>query len=207
MRYEKIYNQLIEKRRKETPQGYTEKHHILPRSLGGSDDPENIIELTLREHFVAHLLLVKMTEGADKIKMADAVWGFMARSGFRPNSHTYQIARSDFSKAASARAKKQWQDGKTIPPPDHKGTTWWHKPGVKKHKRSVDCPGPGWVKGKHATNKDQFVKVFVNGIEFQRCSQAAEYIGCSRSVISGWRDKGKPYAGKFLITSTPIDIN
>jgi hypothetical protein len=38
---------------------YTETHHIIPRCLGGSDAKENLIKLTLREHFLAHWLLWK----------------------------------------------------------------------------------------------------------------------------------------------------
>ncbi len=33
------------------------KHHIVPRHMGGSDDPSNLIELTVAEHAEAHLLL------------------------------------------------------------------------------------------------------------------------------------------------------
>lgn len=39
---------------------YIEKHHILPKCLGGTDETANIARLTPEEHFVAHLLLVKM---------------------------------------------------------------------------------------------------------------------------------------------------
>lgn len=38
---------------------YTEIHHIQPKCLKGTDDPNNLIELTLREHFLAHWLLWK----------------------------------------------------------------------------------------------------------------------------------------------------
>ena len=66
MNYQKIYEQLIRFRQnnpaKKDPavcQHFTEVevHHIVPRSFGGSDDPSNLVELTLREHFVAHRLL------------------------------------------------------------------------------------------------------------------------------------------------------
>lgn len=30
------------------------KHHIVPRHMGGSDDPENIVLLTVEEHALAH---------------------------------------------------------------------------------------------------------------------------------------------------------
>lgn len=54
--------------------GYYEKHHIIPRSLGGSNDPTNIVKLTAKEHFVCHMLLPKMTTGDNKSKMIRAAW-------------------------------------------------------------------------------------------------------------------------------------
>ena len=39
--------------------GYTEKHHIVPRSMGGSDKKDNLVDLTAREHYIAHLLLTR----------------------------------------------------------------------------------------------------------------------------------------------------
>jgi hypothetical protein len=46
-----------------------ERHHILPRSLGGNDLEENIVVLTYREHFLAHWLLTKFTTGKAKRSM------------------------------------------------------------------------------------------------------------------------------------------
>ena len=36
-------------------------HHIVPRHAGGTDDPSNIIKLTVSEHAEAHLKLLKNT--------------------------------------------------------------------------------------------------------------------------------------------------
>lgn len=62
MNYMYHYQRLIQKRR-EFPitrkDCYCEKHHIIPKSLGGSDDQSNLIMLTAREHFIAHRLLLK----------------------------------------------------------------------------------------------------------------------------------------------------
>jgi hypothetical protein len=33
------------------------KHHIIPKHMGGTDDPENLIELTIEEHAEAHKVL------------------------------------------------------------------------------------------------------------------------------------------------------
>lgn len=65
-KYTTIYFRLIEKRHVEPlskKDVYCETHHIMPRSLGGSDEKQNLVNLTPREHFVAHRLLTKMTVG------------------------------------------------------------------------------------------------------------------------------------------------
>ena len=58
MNYKWHYDRLIETRKKqEVFNGYYENHHIVMKSMGGSDDPENLVMLTPREHFLAHWLL------------------------------------------------------------------------------------------------------------------------------------------------------
>lgn len=51
-----------------------EKHHVQPKSLGGTDVVANLVSLTFREHFLAHWLLIKCTTGAAKRKMSLALW-------------------------------------------------------------------------------------------------------------------------------------
>lgn len=36
---------------------YQEKHHIVPKTMGGSNDKENLIYLYAQEHYYAHKLL------------------------------------------------------------------------------------------------------------------------------------------------------
>ena len=52
---------------------YFEKHHILPKSLGGSDELANIVILTPKEHYICHLLLCYITPGKEKYKMINAL--------------------------------------------------------------------------------------------------------------------------------------
>jgi len=54
--------------------GYSEKHHIIPRSIGGRDDTNNLVRLTAREHYIVHMLLVRMTEKLHYHKMINAAW-------------------------------------------------------------------------------------------------------------------------------------
>lgn len=67
MDYQKHYNLLIEKAQQRTTDLYTERHHIVPRCLGGTDDQDNLVALTPEEHYVAHQLLVKMHPDNQKL--------------------------------------------------------------------------------------------------------------------------------------------
>jgi hypothetical protein len=60
MNYKKHYENLMAKSKTRILEGYVEKHHIIPRCLGGTDDIANIAILKPEEHFLAHQLLVKM---------------------------------------------------------------------------------------------------------------------------------------------------
>jgi hypothetical protein len=60
MNCEKIYKDLIIRAQGRVLEGYGEVHHILPRCLGGTDNPLNLVKLTAEEHYVAHQLLVKL---------------------------------------------------------------------------------------------------------------------------------------------------
>ena len=60
MDYKRIYDNLTERGKNRVLEGYVERHHIIPRCMGGSDDVENLVALTPEEHYLAHLLLMKI---------------------------------------------------------------------------------------------------------------------------------------------------
>jgi hypothetical protein len=70
---EEKYKILIETARSEKrrwePFKY-EEHHILPRCLGGTDEKTNLVLLTVREHFRAHILLADMYPDNGKLSLA-----------------------------------------------------------------------------------------------------------------------------------------
>jgi hypothetical protein len=93
-KYSKCYYSIIECRKKNSVTGYVERHHIVPKSLGGSNKKENIVALTAREHFICHRLLVKMTSGKDKMKMSFALRNIIHRENryqqrYKISSRTY----------------------------------------------------------------------------------------------------------------------
>lgn len=65
MNYERIYASFINDRmgRQPVPPEYSERHHIVPRALGGGDEPSNLIRLTPEDHYFAHLLLAQIHGG------------------------------------------------------------------------------------------------------------------------------------------------
>lgn len=107
MKYKRIYDSIILNRiNNPITIEYGETHHIVPKSLGGTNERTNLVKLTAREHFVCHLLLTKIhPTGTSHHKMVRAVIMMMAESSNQSRhitSRTYQQLREDFSQAQSA---------------------------------------------------------------------------------------------------------
>lgn len=101
MNYLKIYTDLIQKGLdRDAIEGYFEKHHIIPKCLGGTNKASNIVKLTAREHIIAHFLLVRIYPKNAKLKYA----AWMMVNGARKERPTtsarmYEQARLDFIKS------------------------------------------------------------------------------------------------------------
>lgn len=83
--------------------GYHEKHHIIPKSLGGDNSKSNLVKLTAREHLICHLLLTKMTEGKSNHKMVTAAF-LMSNKG-RINSRLYETLKINFIRVNSQKQR------------------------------------------------------------------------------------------------------
>lgn len=93
--YKIIENAKNQNRTKLDSEDY-ESHHIIPRSLNGSNDKDNLVLLTLREHFVCHKLLVKMHEGNDKSKMLVALYMMSNTRGLKLPSRIYEKCKKEW---------------------------------------------------------------------------------------------------------------
>jgi len=102
MNYQKIYNNLINRATRRISEGYVEKHHIVPRCLGGTDDKENIVSLYPEEHYLAHLLLCKVNKGNSKLLYAamNMTSGSMINNGKR-NNKAYGWLRRQYAESMS----------------------------------------------------------------------------------------------------------
>lgn len=113
-KYKKWYDNIISKAHTRMIEGYTELHHIIPKSLGGNDNPENLVSLTAREHFICHILLTKFTTGKDRNKMLHAAIIMKSTNEYQDrylNSRLYNTIRKEYAKKFS---EKQIGEGNSF---------------------------------------------------------------------------------------------
>lgn len=135
MDYQAHYNKLIDRARNRSINDYTEKHHVIPRCMGGTNAIDNLVDLTPEEHFLAHQLLVKIYPNNQKLIYAAAMMT-RGHNGKRANNKFYGWIRKRFAETHSAAMKGQKRP-KT-------------KEHIENHRKSLLANGniKGWPKGK-----------------------------------------------------------
>ena len=118
-KYNFWYTSITENARTRVLTGYVERHHIIPVSLGGSNNKENLVDLTAREHFICHWLLTKLHTGESRAKMIYALNG-MKRNGqhteryeTKITSRVYENLKKEFSiiHSAAMKGRDPWNRG------------------------------------------------------------------------------------------------
>lgn len=108
-KYKKWYFNIVASASNRQVKGYTETHHIIPKCLGGSNDPENLVVLTAREHFICHWLLTKMVDSKkEKYQLWNAFSCMLYRKTssqdrYKVNSKIFQNIKQAGSKIKSER--------------------------------------------------------------------------------------------------------
>lgn len=123
MNYQRIYDSICNRAKleqslrfskKKNKEMYFERHHVIPKCMGGSNDKENLVYLTAREHFVCHKLLCEIYP--DNPKLTFALWN-MSSGRITNNRYRYIISNREyerikytFSKVASEakKGKTRW---------------------------------------------------------------------------------------------------
>lgn len=110
-KYTTWYFSIINRAKNRPVIGYVENHHIIPKSIGGDNTINNLVSLTAKEHFICHLLLIKMLDGKNKAKMVYAAWQLANQENFYQNrfkitGSTYSHIREEFSKTHSTWMKE-----------------------------------------------------------------------------------------------------
>lgn len=107
MDYRSIYKTLIAKAqgesRKKSKDFYFEVHHIKPKSLGGTGKNHewrthpNLVLLTAKEHFVAHLLLCEIYPDNQKLKKA--LWALVNATKdnrYKVSARVYERTKQEY---------------------------------------------------------------------------------------------------------------
>ena len=88
-KYTKWYYDIVNRSINRRLDIYTEEHHVIPKSMGGTNDSDNLVRLTAREHFLCHLLLTKMVNGQLKHKAVKAARMMAKTTG--PKQQRYKV--------------------------------------------------------------------------------------------------------------------
>lgn len=187
MNYKKIYNKIIEKRKINIPAGYTEEHHIIPRSLGGGNDKSNLVKLTAKEHFICHLLLTKIYEkgSLEYYKMSHAFLMMLISSNNQQryiSSKKYEKLKVSFSERMSI-----IQNGENN---SQYGMMWIHNKTLKQCKKvpKDSILENGWENGRVLDWDKYFkIKLCLKCNVSETASKKAKYCNdCNKSILIQW---------------------
>ena len=182
MNYKQIYNRLIERAKNRQIDGYLERHHIIPRCLGGSDDLSNLVRLTPEEHYIAHLLLIKIHPSNHRLISAAIM---MIPN--RPSNKLYGWLRRKFSitQSISQAGEKNSQFG----------TKWVHNKELKVSKKIPvsDLIPDGWEIGRIIDWENSIkltLPMYNSCLECSKLKNAMQKF-CSRSCSKKYNNKLK----------------
>lgn len=165
MHYQKIYNQIINRSQHRLCEDYIEKHHIIPKCMGGNNDENNIVHLSFREHFICHWLLCKIYPNNKKLLYAfssmvrvsitnsyrnDILTSRhfnLVKKYLRPYVGKWNAGRTPWNKGLTGTDFLEYYEIKPIPP-NMSGYRWINNGHIqKKIQPSIEIPD-GWVRGR-----------------------------------------------------------
>ena len=145
------------------------KHHIIPKHMGGTDEPENLIELTIEEHAEAHRILY------EKYGKIEDFWAWKGLSGQigkdellteickNNGKKVYDNKLGIFSMSKEERLPFIIKGGKTSGKRNAEsghckdiahlggkaasGMTYWYNSKTGKETKSFESPGEDWSPG------------------------------------------------------------
>lgn len=164
MNYKRVYDSLIQKRRLFPINQGGEFHHIIPKACGGANTAPiprnnhvgtNLVGLTLREHFVAHRLLMKIysnTKYADKVNYAFQMMAFTKSDLATGEANGIRISSKEYEKLKA--------EHKDLVGKHTKGRVWINDGKISKRVYPQEIP-VGWKFGQLKKRSNQG-KILVN---------------------------------------------
>jgi len=164
MNYKKIHDNIIKRGFDRQIPLIKEKHHIIPKCMGGNDDLDNLVNLTPKEHYLIHLLLTKIYP--ENINLIYAFWMMSNKKGNkgRRSGKFYQAAKEFMAKHSRHLHTKEIRE---------------------KIRKSRLGKVPKNIKSLHNSTKRAILE-FENGIlikEYESCAEAARILGLNKGYI------------------------
>ena len=223
MDYKKIHDSIIDRAKNRKLEGYVETHHIIPKCMNGTNEPNNLVDLAAREHFLIHWLLHEMyPENSD---LRYAFWSMCRNSNnqqrYKPSSRVYEYAKH---KMLEIWVKFKPSDKQIIATKESvTGTKWYHKPDGTNLRAFPNDPKiveegwlPGRFGGKSISDNANKVKqkkyegkklpstsnkrCSIDGVEFESAKAAADFLNMNefsiRWILQG-RGKSQKHKEKY----------
>lgn len=211
-KYSKCYYNIIDRAKSRVLDEFSERHHIIPKSLGGTDLAVNKVALTAREHFICHLLLPKMLTGDAQRKMRFAIWCMInrdhstGRKRYKITSRKYDAIKKQFridcsithkgkvvsaatKKKQSESAKRHWENaGNKETHAINTQTRWDNSPDQKKTLSMV--ARNRWASGELNNNSKRKPCVSPDGSHFESTAAAGKFYKKSPTAIQGLIKRG-----------------
>lgn len=146
MNHKSRYDKLISHYQVNPTEGFVEKHHIIPKCMGGDDSPTNLVLLPTRAHFIAHYLLHKAYPENRSLAHAFAMMGVSNGHQHR-SSRLYEKSKLARSKAMTGVPRPEWVKEKLRKPKT--STENYKKPKSKEHAQNISKS----LKGKSRTKE------------------------------------------------------
>lgn len=230
MNYQLHYNLLINRAKSENRRHknrnhvdfvYYEKHHIIPKCLGGNNNKENLVLLKPEEHFLAHLLLVKIYPEHPGLTCAVVKLTRKTKNGQRMNNKLYSWVRKKHAenvailhkdKKCGMHGKVHTEEtkrkislsnqGKDMPKGKNSASFGLKRSQETKDKISKARTGVSTGKRTEETKqkmrdkrklqtKTRDMEISVNGIVFSSATKAAEFLGITTSSLCKRMRTGK----------------
>lgn len=136
IKYLNRYNRLIDFYKLNLCEGYVERHHIIPKCMGGSNEVDNLVLLPLKAHYLAHYILHKAYPDNTNLAHAFACMSLCSEKHVRVfSSKQYEKMKRARSTALKGKSRPEWVKNKIRKPKSNKEN--YRKPKTQTHKENI----------------------------------------------------------------------
>ena len=195
---------------KEDNENFQERHHIIPKCMGGSNDEQNLIYLYPQEHYYAHKLLAEENKEINSLQYA---WWCMCSTNGEPSREAF-ITPEEYAEARKRVSELVSKNRRGINNPnygkkfteDHRKKIGASKIGKPRPKEVIEKMSKNHADVSGANNPRATQVICTNtGEVFATLSDAAKWCGLKGlSPITNCASGKQKYAGRHPVTNEKL---